>query len=155
MPAKKWTKQRVIDAIRERQRQGLPMNTVWREDGALNCAAKVHFGGWRKALLAAGEPGARPHERWPRRRVVDGILSRYRAGNLNKTWKEDRRLYAAAFDRFGSWQQALVAAGVKKEYVPPRTWTKQAVIDAIRERHRRADLQGSCRNDPQPGMIFR
>lgn len=137
MPARKWTKDRVIAAIHERQRQGLSLTSVWREDSPLSQASKSQFGCWRKALVAAGVPGARPHEKWPKERVIAGILARKRAGSrLDHTRREDRKLYGAAERRFGTWQQALVAAGVKERYVPLRVWTREKIIEAIRTRHR-------------------
>jgi len=64
MPAKKWSKQRVMEAIQERQRLGLPLSTAWKNDKRLYTAANVQFGGWQKALLAMNVFGARPHEKW-------------------------------------------------------------------------------------------
>lgn len=53
---RKWTKQGVIDAILLRRQVGLPIRGVNREDSALYAVSIRHFGGWSKALLAAGLP---------------------------------------------------------------------------------------------------
>ena len=96
MPAKKWDKQRVIDAVRRRQQQGRPLNRAWQDDPALYAAAKYQFGSWKKTLQAMKIPGARSHTRWPQDRVLAGIRARQRHGVLTKTWQDDRLSTAAS-----------------------------------------------------------
>lgn len=149
MPAKKWTKKKVIEEIRERQRQGLPLTTAWRDDLALYSAAKVHFGGWRKALHAMGIKDFPPPQKWTKRRVRDAILKRYRLGILAATHKEDVCLHSAAAWHFGSWRDALTAAGLQGKCVTTRRWTKDLILEAIRERQQRGlPLHAITRHDP-------
>ncbi|MDP6723165.1 MAG: hypothetical protein QGF59_31175 [Pirellulaceae bacterium] len=52
----RWSKERIIELIHARQREGKPINysAIRREDSALISAARRYFGNWSKALLAAG-----------------------------------------------------------------------------------------------------
>lgn len=53
---RRWTAEEVLEAIRERARQGLSMTNVWRDDRRLYEQAKTRFHGWRSAMCAAGLP---------------------------------------------------------------------------------------------------
>lgn len=153
MSPKKWTREKVIEAIQLRQQRGLPMAVVWRDDQSLYTAAKKFFGSWQGALLAVGVPGARAFHRWSKERVIAAIRDRHARGeSLLKTWREDRHLYDAAARRFSSWRQALLAAGFTPTIAPKRYWTKQQVLDAIRARHGRGlPLTGMTHRDPSLG----
>ena len=150
MPARKWTKDRVIAAIQERQRRGLPIFGIYDEHMALSNAATRLFGSWRKALVAAGIPGAQPLQKWSKERVIERILARQRQGlALTKTWKEDRALHSAATRRFGGWQAALIAARLERTQCPRRLWTRDIVLEEIRNRARqRLPLKAIYRLDP-------
>ena len=54
VPKRRWTPDDVLDAIHARRRQGLPITGVRYHATSLFYAALKHFGGWRKALAAAG-----------------------------------------------------------------------------------------------------
>ncbi len=96
MSPKKWNKERVIEAIRDRHRRGLSLTTVWKEDVALYAAAGYYHGTWRQAVSAAGVPDAHRYRKWSKQRVVEAILARHQQGAaLNATWREDRSLYRA------------------------------------------------------------
>ncbi len=76
------------------------------------------------------------HRRWSKQRVVRAILARHQQGlSLDKTWKEDRVLYDAAHRRFRRWPLALAAAGMKEFGVLHHKWTRESIIEAIRDRH--------------------
>ena len=94
MARKKWNKQRVIKAIRERHRRGLPMTTTWNDDITLGAAAIRYFGRWHKALVAAGV-------------VAQGEKLRRRC-----KWTKQGILTLAATRFFGSWHRALRSAGI-------------------------------------------
>lgn len=58
--ATKWSEEKVIDAILERKRLGLALNSaaIRKEDSRLRGAIELYFGNTSKALLAAGiDPG--------------------------------------------------------------------------------------------------
>ena len=126
---RKWSKAKVIVAIRERHRRGLSMTGVNRKDAKLYTATQRYFGGWHNAVSAAGlKPKLR--RRWSKQIVIREIEARHRQGlpmaNVNK---HDGSLAGAAYQYFGSWNNALVAAGL-----PPkkRQWSRQRVIDEVR-----------------------
>ena len=54
LPPRQWDPQKVIEALRERQRQGLPMKGFGKADQALSKACYRYFGSITKALEAAG-----------------------------------------------------------------------------------------------------
>jgi len=51
-----WTQQSVLEAIRQRDASGLPINyqAVVNDDEKLTGAARRYFGSWNAALAAAG-----------------------------------------------------------------------------------------------------
>ena len=190
---RKWTRERVLEAIRLRHRQGPPLAKVWQDDMGLLDAATKHFGSWRKALLAAGLQAA-PRQRWSRETILESLRAHYNRGhtavhlidpklsaavtrffgNLDNAYEaaglphrpgrwskrrivdtiqdyyvrgkpiqfvgfKDKRLAAAANRYFGSWREAVTAAGLLDRMPPPlipHRWSRQAVIDAIQDWHR-------------------
>lgn len=145
---RRWTKQRIVDELRNRHERGLSMRNISIEDGALYQAAARLFGSWPKALDSAGLPfKRRTHSRtWTHERVLQGIRDRVQRGlPIKRTWCENPQLYYAAKKRFGGWHKALLAAGIESR--PRRTWTKQKVVDEIRLRHKNGDcLPTKCSN---------
>ena len=137
-----WIKRSTIEAIRALQREGVPLDRIWKEDPTLYHTAKRYFGTWRNALLAAGLPCHR--QTWSRRRVLDEIQDRRRRGESVAEMRSWNALAAAAKLYFGTWGAALLAAGVP--YTRPRRWTKHMVLEQIRDRHQRGlPLVSSCR----------
>lgn len=134
MTRRTWSQGRVVEAIHARQRQGLPISTIYCDDIRLYAAGKHYYGSWNQALQAAGLP---PHKkRWSRRAVIKAILARRRHGlPLHGITRDDYLLGAAARRYFGSWSQALEAAN--QPPLPPHPWTPERVIEAIRGRQRR------------------
>lgn len=133
MPARKWTQDRVLAAIRERQRRGLPLLGIYSQNMALVNAGIREFGSWRTALVAAGIPGVQPLQKWSRARVLEQILARQQQGlALTKTWQQDRALHAAATRCFGGWQAALAAANLQRTQRPRRLWTRERILEEIR-----------------------
>ena len=53
-PRKSWTAEKVLQEIRARKLRGLQLRNMGEHDNPLACAAQSYFGGWRKALEAAG-----------------------------------------------------------------------------------------------------
>ena len=91
------------------------------ENSLLYAAAYRHFGGWRKALKAAGfsktprlpEEEARLKSRWTARSVLEKIQEFHAAGrHLPQVRAENHSLYYAALKFFGRWYKAPKAAGI-------------------------------------------
>jgi hypothetical protein len=72
MQVRKWTRDRVVEAIRERHQPGTSVSEIWRDDGALCGAAVRCFGSWRAALIAAGLQPSR--KRWTKQ-LVNGTVA--------------------------------------------------------------------------------
>lgn len=119
-----WTRAKIVEQIRELYRRGehLSHEAVKRRYGSLVSAAssKRYFGSWERAIRAAGlsYDKIRKIESWDRHKIVEKIQELDRQGqDLNNS--SMRRLgyrgmlEAAGRDRnFGSWDEALRAAGV-------------------------------------------
>jgi hypothetical protein len=141
----RWTRERILEEIRKRHAAGLPLRGVWRIDYPLNSAACRYFGGWRKALLAAGLP-AKPFREWTPERVVEAIRVRFQQGRmLENVRREDSGLEYAGKRCFGSWQAALEAAGVS---LPHRWSAKRVLAEIQRRRQEGLPLVGLCRREP-------
>jgi len=131
MVRQRWTRQRVIQAIRQRNADGHQLNRTWREDKALFRAAVSLFGNWEPAMLAAGFDPIR-RERWSRQRVIERLQTwrkRTRDTNLRES---EPNLAGAAIRLFGSLDAACEAAGI---VASPRRWTNDRVIAEIQERY--------------------
>ena len=145
-PAKqKWSKQRVIEKIRERHAAGLRLRKTCQEDRPLFSAARWYFGSWHSALSAADVP---IEVNWTRTTVMEAIRARHKQGlSMCRAWREDRSLYGAAARIFGTWKDAISACGI--EPFTRLNWTKQRVIEAIRTRQRQGlPLRGLTQLDP-------
>lgn len=121
----KWTKPRVIQAIKQARRAGLDLSwsAIMSSDTPLRRAAFVAvqrrmFGGWPRALEAAGvdADAARRYQDWDRT-VVVAELKQLRADGKTCTSSAVRRdnpaLHAAAIRYCGTFAKALRCAGIK------------------------------------------
>ncbi len=127
-----WSREHIVKALREAHAQGEDLLSVSfknRHKKLYSAAcAKRYFGSWRKALLAAGldYEQMRGDHFWSRARIIQAIRDLHAAGtSLN--WSQIDRvnpgLYRAARrkENYGSWRDALIAAGLDPETVaPPR-----------------------------------
>lgn len=127
-PQRRWSKQRVLDAIRQRYRGEKPARTGRRDTGLVG-AARKHFGTWSAAVEAAGMPPV-SRRQWTKQRVIDALRARQREGqSLINISKRDASLYLAGKYHFGTWANALAAAGIS----PTRqSWTQQRVVEVLR-----------------------
>lgn len=123
---------------------GMRSSHMMRTNRRVYLAALRHFGTWKNALIAAGIDPERALDRHPQRldrhAVLEVIRERQRAG-LSLVWSvvccQDRRCAMSARHAFGSWQNAMIAAGVPPEcyrYKGQRQWSEQRIIDCLRHR---------------------
>ncbi len=149
MTRRTWSKEGVIEAIVDRQRHGLALSTIWREERSLYSAGGRLFGSWPEALHAAGI--ALPERKtWTRQDVIRELRSRFRRGvSRSRFWAANPELAAAAKRVFGGKRRALVCAGLCREPAQlPRKWSQEEVLDAIHARHRQGmSLQAVWRED--------
>jgi hypothetical protein len=139
MTRAKWNKQRVIEAIRHRQQQGLPMRGVYNDDHALFAAAVRHCGSWYEALVATGLP-SQPKRKWTRELVLTALQAWHQERLSSQVWKRDSGLIHAAMKHFGTWRKALAAAGIPVSIC--HKWTRERVLAKLR-------AGGSWRMPPQ------
>ncbi|MGE0229767.1 MAG: hypothetical protein AB7U23_14780 [Dehalococcoidia bacterium] len=119
-PRRDWTAKAVIAAIRRRKREGcgLGASAVIDDGAGLYQQGWKFFGGWTKALVAAGVDPDRERERarWTRDSVIEALRQRSRRGlplNARALSQDACGLYKAARRHLGeSWPDVLVAAGV-------------------------------------------
>ena len=129
----RWTDARIIERLR--QIYTSQCRNLGKEDNNLRGAALRRYGSIEKALKAAGiKP---PRILWTKTRVIEAIQSQYSAqGSSSIEGFGDEALAQAAAKRFGSWAEAVEAAGlidripVKK---PSYRWTKEEVLRGIQE----------------------
>lgn len=85
-------------------------------------------------------------KRWSKALVIAALQERKAAGkalNYQAVVVDDERLAGAARRRFGSWDAALVAAGLDPADIRKcRTWTPDTVVAAIRTRHKQGQESG-------------
>jgi hypothetical protein len=119
---KVWTKDRIIERIRELHQQGKDLSwghVSLRLDPALAASAtkKCHFGSWRAALEQAGldYEQIRRYQDWNHEKVLTQMHELYERGerlNAKRMAQEEIRLITAARRRFSSWERTLSEAGL-------------------------------------------
>ncbi|MDP2677054.1 MAG: hypothetical protein Q8O83_05240 [bacterium] len=150
----KWNgKESVLEAVRKRAEDGKAMDStsVCSDDKRLYSISNYYFGGWGKAVTAAGfgydairiyRPKYWWGKEWTKERITQEIKNRYIDGkkiNSNAIQVGCNDLYIAAKRYFGSWKNAIEAAGFdyqKTHRILTRSWDKKKIIQVIRERHR-------------------
>ena len=135
----RWSADRVLQELRQLDQQGAFEESSRIRDGRLANAASRYFGSKRRALIAAGVVAAQEVRRcwskWPPRRIIEALQDRHIRG---LPLRGDANLVSAANRRFGSFYEALIAAGIQTEKPTPRQrWSRQRVIDEMRVRHAR------------------
>ncbi len=138
--ATKWSRERVLREILSCENAGRSL-TVGGRDGvsqALYQAGTRIFGSWKHALSAAGVAANRSksYERWSPGRILSIIRGLARRGRPLGVGELKSRyagcLVPAARRCFGSWNRAVIAAGVnplRLKRVP--AWTQERVLEAI------------------------
>lgn len=144
MPARLWTHQAVIAAIRTAALHGRPLHysSMQARQPALLRAAERIFGNWSSAVEAAGfdYTQIRRYRTWTRERVIERIRY-WHAQQADLSWRHvatqlDPSLAAAALhgNRFRSWPEALEAAGLAPETVARyRRWTLALIARELNE----------------------
>jgi hypothetical protein len=130
----KWTSDKVLERIRQLHRKK-PLNSttdIRLRDSRLYDSCHRYFGGPVAALEAAGIPyirlKARRSRKWTNNTILRTIRTLHVGGSSLKPNSLARHLngqaaelLAVAEQRFGSWNRAVRAAGIKQQKPSPRT----------------------------------
>ncbi len=115
--------------IIELYEKGLPLRLDAHKNPKLRRSVQKHFGGWRRAVESLGL-GSELRRAWTEQAVIDAILHRRAAGfNLYTTRQEDAGLFYAAVSHFGTWHNALEAAGIHARV--RERWSEEKVIQRL------------------------
>ena len=145
------TRESVIRAVLHREHDGLPLNSeaVKGVSRPLHCGAIRHFGSWRNALQAAGINVViiQRRRKWDRAKIITRLrelCSNGRSLRHSAVHRYDSGLCRAACLTFGTWCNALVAAGINPESIcrDPQ-WDRCRIIEAILLRVVRGEALGS------------
>lgn len=156
----RWTKPLIIKMIKQARRdnQDLHWSAVSHRRDEVGRAAfaaiqERMFGSWDRALHAAGLDADEisRYRKWDRNTIVAELKERFsdeEALNSGALQREDPGAHAAAVRHFGTYDNALKAAGLKPERLRQRRrWTRPQVIRELNQfaRHngglRDADLR--------------
>jgi hypothetical protein len=146
-----WTKEKILEHVRNlrKNNEDLSYNRVATEMQGLLSAANYHFGSWKNAVEAAGinyDKEVRRIPKWTKERIVSTIQNAHKGGvdlswtNVSKHRDFAGMAYAAIRDtRFGSWDDALSAAGLDPAKVRRyEAWDTEKIIRRIKERYRKS-----------------
>lgn len=85
------------------------------------------------AGLASQLPIPKPVRTWTKQGVVEAIRGQHQQGLGTKAiWKRDTGLYSAAKKHFGTWREAVTAAGFEPAH---QTWTRDRIVQEIQAWH--------------------
>lgn len=139
---RKWTKEKIIEEIRRRYRNGEPLNYrhINRKNNWLCVtAAKKYFKNWKDAVEAAGIDYEKISlkQSWNHQNIIETIIRLKKEGHPIYNAYIHRlspNLYVGARFCFGGWRQAVEAAGIKYELKKKQSrWTKEKVIAKLQE----------------------
>lgn len=149
---RKWSREKIIEEVHALVAAGESVSySDLRYGGRLSLVGmgEYTFGSWSATLVAAGLDPAehrKPRKtKWSRKRLIEAISERHASGgglSVTTMLKEASALYGSARAYFGSWPEALLAAGIDPEPVKrgPPLWPKRKIVRALK---RLSQEQGS------------
>jgi hypothetical protein len=137
---KRWSKEEVLKVIGELSRGGKQLNSghIARNYPALAYAGRKFYGTWESAIGAAGldYESIRRKCFWSREKIVAQIRQLKAAGerlNVSAAEKSHGGLVGAASVYFGSWRQAIKAAGLDYTKIKrQKEWSKPEIASEIK-----------------------
>lgn len=149
MSRRKWSREKIIEDITKLQQEGYSLST--RSMAELGFSGMVttsykpeYFGSWRNAIVAAGfdpKQVCRRKRKWTAERVLERIQELHRVGedlSHSSAKRNHQYLVVVAINNrfFGSWREAVEAAGINYEDVSKHEyWSKERISERIRELH--------------------
>lgn len=158
---RRWSRRVVIKRIRQLAAVNKPLHAraIQLSEATLASAASRYFASWDEALTAAGiAPSTcrRRRANWTREQVIAAIHAvRDEGGRLNHAAVGRSSLSRAAVDLFGSWDDALLAAGIApgEVRVHRKPWTRSTIIAEIRRKHAAGEALNA--KDVSPNWVRR
>jgi hypothetical protein len=162
---KNWSPELVTEEIRAWREVGKPLYSHYMRKNyqELLAAGIRYFGTWRTAIETAGIPydSVRKYRDWSKERIIetikrlekDGVDLSFRSMMLSKYAS---MVYAAIRpNHFGSWKDALTAAGLAPEEIYRyRSWDNQSIIAEIRRlKNEGADLSSKKMDETANPLI--
>ncbi|MEO0081676.1 MAG: hypothetical protein ABIL25_05200 [candidate division WOR-3 bacterium] len=146
-----WSRDEVVREIRRLAAQGSDLNSgyIARHASALAYAARKYLGSWENAIAAAGLDYShiRRKNSWDRSSIVGKIRELAEAGeriNISAAEKTHGGLVSAAMAHFGSWRQAITAAGLDYSRIKrQKEWSKKKVVSEMRRAYRQGMRLGT------------
>ncbi|MCE0496828.1 MAG: hypothetical protein LV481_02615 [Methylacidiphilales bacterium] len=160
-----WNEQTVSDEIRIWHESGKPLYSHYMRQNyqELLAAGIRYFGTWRAAIEATGIPydSVRKYRDWSKGRIIetiqrlekDGVDLSFRSMMLSKYAP---MVYAAIrSNHFGSWKEALSAAGLAPEEIYRyRSWDDESILSEIRRlKEQGADLSSKKMDETANPLI--
>lgn len=139
-PRQIWSRKRVIDEMRALHRAGQHMSSLAMMKAGRNdlvVAANRYAGSWARARDLAGIRFERHRPRtaqaWDAGTVVETIRERHRRGQTLASSKVPRALSSAANRIFGSWRDAIEAAGLDYDTIAlARRYSDDELLEWLR-----------------------
>lgn len=138
----KWSLEKAREWIRDRQAAGLPITAGHVPSGLYGRVTNAVEGGWTAFVESLGisYPGQRKR-RWSDEGVLDEIRRLKRRGRRllasAVVQTQGQGLLKQARQRFGSWADALIAAGLDPlEVWRSVPWSRRSIVETIRARKR-------------------
>jgi hypothetical protein len=130
----RWSEARIIERLQQiaNANEG---RTVSNTDHNLAHAATRRFGSLQKALERAGTMSLT--KRWSKEKVIKAIQLRFaEVGSVPLAGLGDSKLSSVAWKQFGSWAEAVKAAGLADQIpvrTPPKRLSREDVLTKIRQ----------------------
>jgi len=139
-----WTRQRITAQIRALHRQGadLRYRVLRKRIPTLLSAARSHFGAYARALAAAGLDYSQinPIRHWDQQAVLQELRRWKKLGKDLRSGRirvENTSLLNAAKGHFGSYENALHAAGIEYDRIrQTRVWTRESILAILTAENR-------------------
>lgn len=144
-----WTKEKIVDEILELYEKGEDLSYTNMKDkynSLVMASVKPRlFNGWRYAVDAAGVNYdeyrmRKPPGYWTKKRIIETIQELHKEGvdlsasNIQANYSV---LLASSSDKFGSWRNAIEAAGLDydeiNKYADRERWDTEKIIHRIKE----------------------
>ena len=147
----KWSQDSIGAEILHRFESGFDLSYSGMTKDALPLlrAAARYFGSWQNAVESVGldYDSLRKYKTWTNDKIVERIRELY-AQNADLSWRHvsltlDPSLAAAATKKshFGSWREALDAAGIDYDAIRRyKDWSEDEVLRRIRDRYAQGEL---------------